>query len=510
MIEDHKDTDKYSAEVKGRSIMSGLLWKAAENGGDQLITFLVSLVLARLLGPERYGTLSLMLVFITISNVIIQSGFQTSLIQKKDITAEDLSSVFWTGLGISALLYILLFALAPEAAEYFGDPEIAPMLRVLSLILFFGSVISVEMAIIARRMEFRIQCAATMAADVISGAAGIFAALRGLGTWALVWQQFFKYLMLMVLLLLLVRWRPRACISLNSLRSLFSFGWKVLVSGLIDTIYNNIYTPVIQKLFSSAAVGFYNRGNQFPQIIANSVGQTMQAVMLPAFSRLQDERERLRDMLGRTIGISCYIMFPMMAGLMAVADPLIRLLLGESWMPAAPMLRLCCLSYAAWPMHVANLQAINAGGRSDIYLRLEIVKKLLGVGVLMITAPHGIACMLIGKAAFDLLCTFINAAPNAGLLGYGPLRQWRDVGPELLLSVLMGIMVYMAGQRLYGAAVLAELPGAVRALTVLVAQVLLGAVIYMGASAFLKLQSFRELMAVLSELGIWKRGRKND
>ena len=485
---DNKDTE-------GRSIKSGLLWKAAENGGDQLITFIVSVVLARLLGPDRYGSLSLMLVFVAISNVISQSGFQTSLIQKRKINEDDLSSVFWIGLLLSLLISAVLYVLAPYAADYFGDPEIGPMLRVLALILFFGSVISVEMAIVARRMCFRLQCAATMAADVVSGIGGIILALLGYGTWALVWQQVIKYMLLMLALLFLIGWRPGLRFSMSRIRSLFSFGWKMLVSGLIDTIYNNLYTPVIQKLFSSAAVGYYNRGNQFPQIIANSVGQTMQAVMLPAFSKVQDDRESLGKLLRNTIKISCYLMFPMMAGLMAVSGDLIELLLGEAWQPAAPMLSLCCLSYAAWPMHVANLQAINARGRSDIYLKLEVVKKGMGVAVLIMSAGRGIAMMLIFKAVFDLCCTFINAAPNWRLLGYGPFRQWRDVLPELLLSIGMGLAVHMLGSVLGGLDLLAG-AGALGQATILFIEVVFGVLIYAAGSLLLGLEGFYALKGI--------------
>ena len=481
-----------------KSIAGGILWKAVENGGDQIITFVISIVLARLLGPERYGTLSLMLVFIAVANVIIQSGFQTSLIQKKHITGEDLSSVFWIGLFISVLIYGIIYIAAPYAALYFGDEDIRTMLRVLALILFFGAVISVETAIISRRMDFRLQFIATIAADILSGAIGIAAAMRGLGTWALVYQQLFKYLFLMVLLILLVRWRPRLCISLQRLRSLFSFGWKMLVSGLIDTIYNNMYTPVIQKLYSPAMVGFYNRGNQFPQIIANSISQTMQAVMLPAFSRSQDEDARLRTMLSDTVRLGCFLMFPMMAGLMAVSEELILLMLGKAWLPAASMLRLCCLSYAVWPMHVANLQAINARGRSDIFLKLEILKKLIGIAVLVLSADQGIMAMLCMKAVFDLVCTFINAAPNHFLLSYGPLRQWYEIRGELMLSAAMGALVYAAGACVHGLAAFDSSLSSLMLLLIL--KVVLGITIYLLGARILKLRSFTKLRQAFSEL----------
>ncbi len=490
------------SEKNKNTIAKSLFWKGMENGGDQVITFLVSIVLARLLGPEKYGTLSVMLVFISISNVVIQSGFQTALIQKREVAEEDLSSVFFMGLFISALLYFLIWLIAPASADFFGDAEIAPMLRLLSVILFFGAVTSVETAIVARRMDFKAQCIATLAADMVSGAIGIVLAFRGYGTWALIWQQILKNLTLMVLLIILIGWRPEFCFDWGRLGELFSYGWKVLLSGLIDTIYNNVYTPVISKLYSPVMVGYYNRGNQFPQIIANSVGQTMQSVMLPAYSGLQDKKDELKALLRRTIKLSCFLMFPMMAGLAAVSEDLLGALLGEAWLPAASLLSLCCLSYMVWPMHVSNIQAINAQGRSDIYLKLEVIKKLLGIMVLILSAPLGITAMIGLKGVSDIICTFINGGPNARLLSYGPLKQWRDVLPELMLSIVMGLLVYLFGGFLREREVLFGLSGELKTIVSLALQVLLGAGIYMAGALMLRFESLSFLMEKLRPVNV--------
>lgn len=470
-------------------VVKGFFWKALENGGDQLITFIISLVLARLLGPEKYGTMALMLIFVSIGNVIIQTGFQTALIQKKEVDEGDYSSVLWLGLLLALFMYALIFAAAPAAGRCFGDGELAPMLRVLSLMLFSGAVVSVEMAYIARSMDFKKQFAATVIADILSGGAGIAAAFLDAGTWALVIQQLLKNLFLMLIFIFLVPLRPGAVFSLRKLSSLFSYGWKVLASGLIDTVYNNIYTPVISKLYSPVTTGLYSRGNQFPQIIANAMAQTMQSVMLPAFSKNQDKGEELRSMLRRTVKMGGFVMFPMMAGLMAVSVPLIEVLLGEAWEGCAPYLMLCALGYSVWPMHVANLQAINAQGRSDIYLKLEIIKKAAGIGVLLLSLPFGIMTMIFLKSCFDFVCTIINAAPNKSLINYGPLRQWRDVLPEFLCSAAMGIAVYLTARlfpegALSGAATLA----------VLIAE---GAAIYLILARAFRLESMRYLLAAI-------------
>ena len=487
------DRDKILQEqgIK-KNVIAGFFWKAAESGGDQLITFFISLILARLLGPEKYGTMSVMLIFITIANVIIQNGFQTALIQKKEINDEDLSSVFWVGLLISAVLYALIFVTAPMTAEFFGDADIVSMLRVLSLLLFTGSVVSVEMAIVARRMSFGMQCRATIAADIVSGVIGVAAALRGMGTWALILQQLIKNAALMHLLNLSLGWRPAFKVSAERIGALFSYGWKVLASGLIDTIYTNIYTPIISKLYNSAMVGYYNRGNQFPQVIVNSMAQTMQAVMLPAFSKTQTDLETARKMLRRAIKLSSFVMFPMMFGIMATAAPIVRVLLGEEWMPAVPLLRLCCFSYSVWHLHVANLQAINANGRSDIYLKLEIIKKVIGIAVLILSVRLGITGMIFMKAVVDYITTFINAYPNRDIIGYGPVAQWRDIMPEFMMSAVMGIIVYLI-QLMLGSLGILDMGSAGGAMIGLCIAVAAGVVIY-GLTAFvLKVESYRYL-----------------
>lgn len=485
-----------------QNIARGFWWKAVENGGDQLITFLISLVLARLLGPERYGTMALMLIFIAIANVVIQTGFQTALIQKQKVTEADLCSVFYCGLALAAVFYVLIFLGAPGAALFFGDEEIGPMLRVLALILFFGAVLSVLYAIIARRMSFRLQCAATIAADAVSGLCGVIAAFLGAGTWALVLQQLVKHTVLMVLLLCLLKWRPRLLFSLNRLCVLFSYGWKVLVSGLIDTIYNNLYTPVISKLYAPIMVGYYNRGNQFPQVIANAMAQTLQSVMLPAFSKMQEDSDATRRMLRRVIKLGSFVMFPMMFGLAAVADNLVRVLLGAAWGPAVPLLRLCCLSYCVWPMHVSNLQAVNARGRSDIYLKLELVKKAAGTLLLFASVPLGIVWMIGLKAAFDFVCTGINAWPNRRLCGYGPLAQWRDVLPEFLLAAGMGLFVGVLVPKLFPLFLdSSSMDGGLTAFCCLFVQVICGILIYAAGAALFRLESFQYLWQMLKKSG---------
>lgn len=472
-------------------VLSGLFWKVLENGGVQIVQFVISLILARMLGPERYGTIALLLVFIAIANVFIQSGFQTALIQKRQVDDLDYSSVFYLGLGVALLLYAVIFAGAPAVAAFYHDPELKSMLRVLALMIFFGAVVSVQTAMVSRKMEFRKMCAASLLATCLSGIAGVIGAYRGLGTWALVVQQLGTQFLLMVFLWVLVGWKPMRAFSFSRVKALFSYGWKLLCSSLLDTVYNNLYTMVIGRIYQKDVVGYYNRGNQFPQLIVNNLAASIQAVMLPAFSASQEDKERMKAMVRRSIVTSAFVIFPMMAGLVAVAKPLISIILTEKWLPCVPFLQIMCVAYAMWPIHIANLQAINALGRSDIFLKLEIIKKALGLAVLAVSIPFGIYAMVWLKASTDFVGTIINAYPNKKLLNYSFLEQWRDVFPALVLSVVMGAIVYSLQFFIHNNWIL------------LSAQISGGVLIYGGLAWIFKIESFRYLLGVVK--GFQKR-----
>lgn len=467
----------YQENMK-KKVLSGLFWKVMENGGTQGIQFLVSVLLARMLTPAESGEVMLIMIFITIGNVFVQSGFNTSLIQKYEVDEADYSSAFYISAAIAVILYVILFISAPSIASFYGQPVFCPVLRVLSLTLFFGAVTSVQSAAVARNMEFRKMCLASLSAAFGSGVIGVFMAARGLGLWALVMQQFFYSFFLMVVLTFLVKWRPRLLFSVKKAGELFSYGWKILCSGLIDTVFSNIYGLVIGKLYNSDMMGQYSRGNQFPSLIANNLGAAIQSVMLPAFSACQNERERLKSMVRRSIVTSSYLVFPMMAGLIAVAEPMVKLLLTDQYLPCVPLLRLLCVAYATWPLHVANLQAINAMGRSEIFLKLEIAKKGVSVIALLISIPFGITAMVALRAVTDFICTFINAYPNKKLLNYSFSQQWRDVFPSLLLSAVMCVIVY---------GVQYVIEGTLLTLTV---QILVGVLVYVRLSWLFRLESF--------------------
>ena len=473
----------YQENMK-KKVLSGLFWKVMENGGTQGIQFLVSVLLARMLTPAESGEAMLIMIFITIGNVFVQSGINTSLIQKRTVDEADYSSAFYISGAIAFILYIILYFSAPAIASFYGQPVFIPVLRVLSVTLFFGAVTSVQTAVVARNMEFRRLCLASLFAALCSGIIGVFLAARGFGLWALAMQQFFYSFFIMIMLLFLVKWRPRLLFSVKKAGELFSYGWKILCSGLIDTVFNNVYGLVIGKLYNSAMMGQYSRGNQFPALIANNLGAAIQSVMLPAFSASQEDKDRLKRMVRRSIVTSSYLVFPMMAGLIAVAEPMVKLLLTDRYLPCVPMLRMLCIAYATWPLHVANLQAINALGRSEIFLKLEIIKKAVSMAALLISIPFGIYTMVALKAVTDFICTFINAYPNKKLLNYSFFEQWKDVLPSLFLSAVMCLVSYGIQYVIEGT------------LLTLVVQILVGVVVYAGLSWLFRLEAFLYLCRI--------------
>ena len=481
-----EQTNAKQTETKNK-VLNGLFWKVMENGGSQGIQFIISILLARLLSPEEYGVINLVLIFVTIANVIVQNGFGTALIQKQQADERDYSSVFFVNLVTAAVIYTLLFYGAPLISRFYANPELTAIIRVLSLVLFPGAVISVQTAWISRQMQFKGLCISTVATAVVSGAAGVAMAGSGFGVWALAGQQIFYYFTLALVLFFTIPWRPKRIFALDRVNSMFQFGWKLLCASLIDTLFMNLYGLVVGKIYDDNTLGVYSRGEQFPKLIVTNLGTAIQSVMLPALSAHQTYPEQVRRMLQRAIKISVFLVFPMMAGLAASADNLVLVLLGPKWNSCVPFLQISCLAYAVWPMDIANLQALNAMGRSDVFLKLEILKKMVGVLILLLSLRCGPLTFIAWKACGDFICTFINAWPNQRLLSYSIGKLWKDILPALLASAAMGISVYIAGN---------FLPAGILGLA---GQVVLGILLYLGISWGGKLESFSYLMGILQE-----------
>lgn len=469
-------------------VLSSLFWKLLERGGTQGIQFIVQIVLARLLAPEQFGTIAIVMVFIHLAQVFVQSGFNTALIQKKDADEEDFSSIFYLSLGIAGILYTIIFVAAPTISVFYRDPILVPILRVLALILFPGALNSIQNAYIARNLMFKKLFKSSVGAIVVSGTLGIIAAYFGLGVWALVIQQLVNQIAISVIMWVTVKWRPKLVFSIPKVRELFSFGWKLLASSLLNVLYLEIRTLFIGRLYSSAALGFYNRGEQFPKLIVSNINGSIQSVMLPTLSAQQDNKKRAKEMMRRAIVTSSFLIFPMMIGMAVVAEPLVAIVLTEKWLPAVPFLQIFSISYALIPIHTANLQAINAMGRSDIFLKLEMIKKVIGLTILGISIPFGVYAIAIGQVISGIIATFVNAYPNKQLLEYSYKEQLLDIIPSFLIALMMGVIVYTFN---YLNIVKWQM---------LMLQVCAGIIIYLGLSKAFKIESFGYLITTIKQV----------
>lgn len=470
--------------LKGE-VISSLIWKFLERIGTQGVQFFVSIILARLLLPSDYGVVSMILVFTAIANVFIQTGFSTSLIQKKDSDELDFSSVFYISLLIAAICYVILFFAAPIIASFYDMPSITSILRVISLTLFFGAINSVQNAKIAKEMKFKKLFLSSLVAILISGTTGVLMAYKGFGLWALVGQQISNSIATTFILWFTSGWKPKLMFSINRVKKLLSYGWKILCSALLDTIYQNIYNLVIGKFYSSSILGNYNKGEQIPKLIAVNVDGAISSVMLPAYSKQQDRKDKLKKMVRRSIVTSSLLLFPMMFGLAAVSKTVVRVLLTDNWLGCVPFMQLLCIVYALYPINTANLQVIKALGKSDYFLKLEVIKKIIGLIVLIITLPFGVLQMAIGQVLVAILSTFINSFPNRKLLNYNYFEQIKDLFPSLIISIIMFIIVYsfnFIDLNIY---------------ILLFIQILVGVIIYFGLAYIFKLESLNYMIEIL-------------
>ena len=470
--------------MENNKVFSNFFWRFFERCGAQGVNLIVSIVLARLLSPEDYGLIALVTVFTTIMSVFVDSGLGTALIQKKDADNLDFSSVFYFNLFMCFILYIIMFVVAPYIALYYKNPTLTSVIRVISLTIIISGIKNIQLAYVSREMIFRKFFFSTIGGTIFSAILGIYLAYNGYGVWALVFQQLSNTTIDTAILWMTVKWKPKRMFSIKRLRGLLSYGWKLLVSTLLDTGYNNLRNLIIGKLFSSADLAYYTQGMNIPNLIVSNINDSINSVLLPTMSREQDDRIRVKKMTRRSITISIYVMAPMMMGLSAMATPLVKLLLTDKWLPCIPFLRIFCISYMFWPIHTANLNAINAMGRSDLFLRLEVIKKIVGLLLLGLTMRYGIMAMAYSLLVESITDQIINSWPNRKLLNYGYLEQLKDVIPSILLAIFMGICVYLIAML------------KLHSIIVIVLQLIVGIVIYVGGSLIFKFDSFSYLLSI--------------
>lgn len=476
-------------------LTSNFLWRFLERCGAQGVTFIVSIVLARILDPTVYGTVALVTVFTTIMQVFVDSGMGNALIQKKNADDLDFSTVFYFNIVVCLALYGIMFAVAPLIARFYEMPELIPVVRVLSFTLIISGVKNVQQAYVSRNMLFKRFFFATLGGTVGASVIGIWMAYRGYGVWALVAQNLFNLTLDTLILWLTVKWRPKLLFSLERLKGLFSYGWKLLVSSLLDTIYGDLRQLIIGKLYTSEDLAQYNRGEQFPRLIVTNINTSIDSVLLPTMSAEQDNKDRVRAMTRRAIQASTYIMMPLMVGLAICADTVIKVLLTEKWLPCVPFLRILCISYAFQPIHTANLNAIKAMGRSDLFLKLEIVKKISGLVILFSTMWYGVTVMAYSQLFTGIFYQVVNSWPNRKLLNYSYVNQIRDMLPQIILSIIMGAVVLCIS--------IIPLNSALS----LCLQIMAGVLVYFGLSLIFKIEIFEYILKMLK---VFLKGKKQN
>lgn len=467
------------------NIISSLVWKFAERISAQLVTFIVSIILARLLSPQDYGNIALVTVFITIANVFVVSGFGSALIQKQKTDNIDFSSVFYANIVFSCFLYSLIYFMSPIVANFYDSPILCPVLRVLGLRIPIAAINSIQQAYVSRNMLFKKFFFSTLFGTLLSGVVGCIMAYMGYGIWSLVAQYLVNTSVDTIVLWFTVKWRPDFVFSIKRVKVLFSYGWKLLLSGLLDTGYTQLRSLVIGKKYTSSDLAYYNRGQQYPQLIVTNINTSISSVLFPAISKYQDDLSKVKSMTRRAIKTSSYIMWPLMIGLGVIAEPLVSLMLTDKWLPCVSYLQIACFTYAFWPIHTANLEALKAIGRSDIFLKLEVLKKGIGLLLLIATMNYGVMAIALSLIVSTIVSSFINASPNKKLLGYSYVDQIKDMMPAFLLSCVMGIVIYPLSFFINDL------------LMLIVIQIVLGAIFYILLSRILKLESFMYILGTI-------------
>lgn len=423
--------------------VKGTMWSAVDNVAQFGVAFLVSIVLARLLSPDDYGLIGIITIFTSVCTAIIGGGFSSALIRKKSPTDDDYNTAFIINLGLSLVLYAVVFLCAPLIANFFGREELTSLTRISSLTMVIGALALVQQARLTKRIDFKTQTKITLAASVSSGVLGITMALFGLGVWALVFQGIIAQLLRTALLWFFNHWIPSLRFSKESFHELFGFGWKLMVSGILDNLWKELYQLVVGKFYSPATLGQYTRAKQFSSMFSSNLTTVIQRVTYPVLSDIQDDRERMIAAYRKIIKTTMFMTFALMFALGAVSEPLLYCLIGEKWHEAATYLPWICLIGSLYPLHAINLNMLQVQGRSDLFLGLEIVKKIIGLAPLFIGAFVGIFPMLYTSVFTSVIGYFLNSYFPGKLLGYTSWMQIKDITPSFALSLTMAVVVFL-------------------------------------------------------------------
>ncbi len=473
------------SSLKHKTI-SGVAWSSIERFSVQGIQFVIQVIMARILMPEDYGVIAMLAIFLAVFQTFIDSGFSSALVQKNDRSEVDYATVFYFNIVISVVLFFALFFSAPWIAGFYNTPILVPVTKVVALNLLINAFGVVPRAKLTVLIDFRTQAKASFTAVIISGAIGVWMAYSGYGVWALVFQSLLYNGIGTLLLWILSKWWPLWTFSVNSFKRLFSFGSKLLLSGLLETIFRNLYTLVIGKKFTVQELGYYSRADQFAQFPSSNLSMIIGRVAYPVMCDVQHDDEQLKNVFYKFLRISVFIIFPLMIGLAALSEPFIHLFLTEKWMGVVMLLQILCISYLWYPVHGLNLTILQAKGRSDLFLRLEIIKKVIGVITLVVTVPFGVISMCVGLVVSSILCLYVNVYYTKKILKINLITQLKIVLPSLLLSICMGGIVYFLTKI-----------GLSDVLTLLVG-LSVGVLCYIGIASLIRMQEWLDIYAIIS------------
>ena len=473
-------------------ISTGLAWSYGERILAQVVSFVVSIVLARIISPDEFGLIAMVMIFIDVCNVFVASGLGSGLIQKKDVDEVDFSTVFWISLGMGLIIYALVYVLSPTIEGFFKYEKMAAVLRVMGLRLILASINTIQHAYVSRKMIFKKFFFATLFGTVVSAVVGIVMAIKGFGVWAIVGQYLTNTTIDTIFLTFALDWHPRFILKWERVSYFVKYGWKVLAAALIDNIYTNLRSFIIGKRYTSADLAYYNKGIQFPSIIVTNINSSIIRVMFPALSVEQDDKSKMRDMVKRSVQMSAFLLCPLLVGLMVISRPLITLLLTEKWIDCVPYIFIFSMTYLFMPIHAINEQAIKATGHSEVTLKIEITKKIIGVIliVLSIVFYDKAITLAISFFVYSLAALIINSLPGKRLYEYGCFEQIKDVMLPLSLSIIMGGIVYPIQ-------LLIQQP-----IIVILVQIIIGAVIYIILSKTLNNQNFEIMQGYIQKIKV--------
>ncbi|RFU64744.1 lipopolysaccharide biosynthesis protein [Peribacillus glennii] len=474
-----------------KKTLSGLFWSMADLISNQGIQFIIQIVLARLLLPEHFGLIAMMTVLIAISTSIIDCGFTQGLVREKDSSQEDYSTVFYFNFFMASILYFIIFISSNAIGVFFREPELAPILKILALVLIIDSFGIIQRVILIKNVDFKTQTKINLIAGVASGILALICAVRGYGVWSLVIKTISMQLIQTVLLWLFNKWIPSFVFNIKSFKRLFGFGSKLLVSGLIDTAYNNIYFILIGRLYSSSQLGYYTNAVKLRDVASQSITASIQRVTYPVLSGIQDDEEKLKIGFRKVMKTTLFIFFPIMLGLAAIANPLIPLIYGDKWVTSILYFQLLCIAGMLYPLHAINLNILQVKGRSDLFLLVEIIKKtLLTLLIIMsIWNGSGIIGLIWSAIVNSFVSLLLNTYFSSKVISYPVKEQMKDLAPGFIISIAMGGITFLSGM---------VLPG--NDLVTLACQIIIGIVFYVIASKLAKIEEFDTIYEMIVPL----------